>query len=197
MKFNDHSRLAGTHAFLSASQYHWINYSDEKLIERYNTFEAAQRGTKLHEFAATCIDLKQRLPKSRKTLNLYVNDAIGFHMDTEVVLYYSENCYGTADSICFRNNFLRIHDLKTGDVPAHMEQLEIYTAMFCLEYNVDPTTIEVELRLYQSDEISILHSGEPFEKADGSEHELITDVLYIMEKIKRFDSKIKELQEGS
>jgi hypothetical protein len=197
MKFNDHSRLAGTHAFCSASQYHWINYSDEKLIERYNTAEAAQRGTQLHEFAATCINLKQRLPRSNKTLNLYVNDAIGFHMEPEVVLYYSDNFYGTADSISFRDNFLRIHDLKTGDIPAHMEQLEIYTAFFCLEYNKNPNDLEVELRLYQSNEVKILHSGEPFIKADDSEHELITDVLYIMDKIKRFDSMLKELQEGS
>ena len=108
MKFNDHSRLIGCHAFLSASQYHWVNYDDDKLIERFNTYQASQRGTQLHEFAATCIELGQRLPRSPKTLNLYVNDAIGFHMTPEQVLYYSENCFGTTDAICFRNDFLRI-----------------------------------------------------------------------------------------
>jgi len=197
MKFNDHSRLAGTHATFSASQYSWINYDDDKFIERVNTLEAARHGTEIHDLAARCIKLKQPLRRSRKTLNLYINDAIGYHMEPEVVLYYSENFYGTADAICFRNNFLRIHDLKTGSIPAHMEQLEIYAAFFCLEYNVNPNDIEIELRLYQSDEVKILHSGEPYLKADDSEHELITDVLYIMDKIKRYDSMLKELQEGS
>ena len=184
MKFNDHHQLIGYHAFLSASQWHWLNYDDDKLIDRYNTYTAAQRGTELHEFAATCIKLNQKLPRSGKTLNLYVNDAIGYHMTPEQVLYYSENCFGTADSICYRNGFLRIHDLKTGDTPAHMEQLEIYAALFCLEYNVDPNDIDIELRLYQSDEVSVLNPEK-------------TDILYIMDKIKRFDSKLKELQEGA
>lgn len=184
MRFNDHSKLLGCHAFLSASQWHWLNYDDFKLIDRYNTYQAAQRGTELHDFAATCIKLGQRLPKSPKTLNLYVNDAISFHMEPEQVLYYSENCFGTADSICFRNNFLRIHDLKTGETPAHMEQLEIYAALFCLEYNVDPNAIKIELRLYQSNEVGVF-VPEP------------TDILYIMDKIKRFDSILKEQMEGA
>ena len=41
MKFNDHSRLEGAHAFLSASKYHWVNYDDAKLIESYRTAQAA------------------------------------------------------------------------------------------------------------------------------------------------------------
>lgn len=188
MKFNDHSRLAGSHAFLSASQYHWINYTDEKLIERYNTYEAAERGTRLHAFAAEAINLKQPLKGNRTTLALYVNDAIGYHMDTEIVLYYSENCYGTADSICFRNDFLRIHDLKTGVIEAHMEQLEIYAALFCLEYNKDPNSIGIELRIYQSDEVKILNADE--------DENMRTNILYIMDKIKRSDSILKEIQEG-
>ena len=183
MKFNDHHQLEGCHAFLGASQWHWLNYDDDKLVDRFNTYTAAQRGSELHDFAATCIKLKQRLPRSPKTLNLYVNDAIGYHMTPEQVLYFSENCFGTADSISFRNNSLRIHDLKTGETPAHMEQLEIYAALFCLEYNVDPNTIDIELRLYQSDEVSILNPEK-------------TDILYIMDKIKHFDSKLKELKEG-
>ncbi len=183
MKFNDHHQLEGCHAFLGASQWHWLNYDDDKLVDRFNTYTAAQRGSELHDFAATCIKLKQRLPKSAKTLNLYVNDAIGYHMTPEQVLYFSENCFGTADSISFRNNSLRIHDLKTGETPAHMEQLEIYAALFCLEYNVDPNSIDIELRLYQSNEVSVLNPEK-------------TDILYIMDKIKHFDSKLKELKEG-
>ncbi len=153
MNFNKHSNLEGQHAFLGASKYHWINYSDEKVAEAYSKFLATQKGTVLHEFAAKCIQLGQKLPKSHKTLNMYVNDAIGFRLTPEQILYYSENCFGTADAIGFRNGLLRIHDLKTGVIPAHMEQLEIYAALFCLEYKIKPAEIEMELRIYQSDEI--------------------------------------------
>lgn len=153
MNFNKHLNLEGRHAFLGASTYHWINYNDEKVAESYSKFLARQKGTELHEFAAQCIKLGQKLPRSKKTLNSYVNDAIGFKMQPEQILYYSDNCFGTADAISFRNGMLRIHDLKTGIVPAHMEQLLIYTALFCLEYKVKPSTIDVELRIYQCDEI--------------------------------------------
>lgn len=153
MNFNKHSNLEGQHAFLGASKYHWINYSDEKVAEAYSKFLATQKGTVLHEFAAKCIQLGQKLPKSHKTLNMYVNDAIGYRLTPEQVLYYSENCFGTADAIGFRNGLLRIHDLKTGVILAHMEQLEIYAALFCLEYKIKPAEIEMELRIYQSDEI--------------------------------------------
>ena len=153
MKFNQHSNLLGSHAFLSASNYHWINYDEEKLITSYKNFTASQRGTELHEFAATCIKLGQKLPRSNKTLNMYVNDAIGYKMTPEQVLYYSDTCYGTADSIVFRDNKLRIHDLKTGAIPAHIEQLMVYTALFCLEYKMKPGLIDTELRIYQKCEI--------------------------------------------
>lgn len=141
MTFNKHSNLEGQHAFLGASKYHWINYSDEKVANAYAKFLATVRGTELHEFAAQCIRLGQKLPRSNKTLNMYVNDAIGYKMTPEQVLYYSDNCFGTADAIAFRNGILRIHDLKTGSVPAHLEQLEIYAALFCLEYNKKPSEI--------------------------------------------------------
>ena len=104
MNFNKHSMYEGQHAFLGASKYHWINYDEDKLISSYTTALARQKGTELHDFAAKCIKLGQRLPKSRKTLNMYVNDAIGFKMKPEQVLYYSDNCFGTADAIVFRNN---------------------------------------------------------------------------------------------
>ena len=111
MNFNKHSNLEGQHAFLGASKYHWLNYNDDKLVETFSNLRAAQKGTELHEFAAMCIRLRQKLPKSQKTLNEYVNDAIGYRMHPEQVLYFSEWCFGTADAISFRNNFLRIHDL--------------------------------------------------------------------------------------
>jgi hypothetical protein len=112
-------------------------------------------GTIFHEWAKNTINLGIKQPRSKKTLYSYVNDAIGFKMSPEVVLYYSDYFFGTADSISFRNKFLRIHDLKTGVIPAHMEQLEIYAALFCLEYKVKPSDIEIELRIYQNDEILV------------------------------------------
>lgn len=182
MNFNNHLNLEGQHAFLGASKYHWINYSEDKVVESYNKFLATLKGTTLHEFAAQCIKLGQKLPKSKKTLNNYVNDAIGYKMIPEQVLYYSENCFGTADAICFRNRLLRIHDLKTGIIPAHMEQLEIYAALFCLEYKVKPSEIEMELRLYQNNEI-LYHTP------------TAEDIVPIMDKIITFDKVIRKIKE--
>ena len=157
MNFNQHSNLEGQHAFLGASKYQWIRYSDEKLMDVYKNMMAVQRGTELHAFAAECIRLRQKLPKSTKTLNNYVNDAIGFGLTPEVVLYFSDVFFGTADAIRFdeKKGFLRIHDLKTGVTPAHMEQLYIYAALFCLEYHVKPGEIEIETRIYQNDDVII------------------------------------------
>lgn len=183
MIFNSHSRLEGLHAFLGASKYHWINYDENKLVDTYLKFQAAQKGTELHELAAKCIQLGVKLPKSDKTLNLYVNDAIGFKMQTEQPLYYSDNCFGTADTISFRKNFLRIHDLKTGESPVSFNQLLVYAALFCLEYKVSPAEIEIELRIYQSDEVQIL-SPDP------------EDIFRIMDKIILFSKRIDELNAG-
>lgn len=181
MIFNNHSNLEGQHAFLGASKYHWINYDEAKVADSYSTFLATQKGTELHEFAAQCIKLGQKLPKSQKTLNMYVNDAIGYKMHPEQPLYYSPNCFGTADSIIFRNGLLRIHDLKTGAIPAHMEQLEIYAALFCLEYKYKPSDIDIELRIYQSNEI-LVHNP------------TAEDIVPIMDKIITFDKVISKIQ---
>ena len=181
MKFFDHSKLKGLHAFLGASKYAWLNYSDEKLVQTYRNSLAVQRGTELHDFAAQCIRLGQKLPRSHRTLNMYVNDAIGFHMTPEQVLYYSDNCFGTADAISFRNNFLRIHDLKTGVTPASMDQLLIYEALFCLEYRVDPRKIQNELRIYQLDDMQIMNP----------EPDVIIDIC---DRIKRADKVINEIR---
>lgn len=181
MNFNKHYSLEGKHAFLGASKFHWINYDNDKLSESFIRQQATMKGTILHDFAAQCITLGQKLPKSQKTLNMYVNDAIGFKMQPEQVLYYSDNCFGTADAILFRNNKLRIHDLKTGVTKAHMEQLEIYAALFCLEYNKKPGDIEIELRIYQNNEI-IVH------------YPTAENILPIMDKIITFDKIIEKLK---
>ena len=177
MLFNNHKDLEGSHAFLGASKYHWINYDPEKLAATYKNYLATLKGTELHDFAAKAINLGVKLPKAKKTLNMYVNDAIGYSMTPEQVLYYSPNCFGTADSISFRNNFLRSHDLKTGETPAHIEQLMIYAALFCLEYKVKPGEIKFELRIYQFDDIMICNPT-------------AEDILPIMDKIISFDKII-------
>lgn len=74
-------------------------------------------------------------------------------MTPEIRLVCSDDFFGTADALSFRKNELRIHDLKTGDVPAHMEQLLIYAAYFCIEYGIKPGAINMELRIYQNTEI--------------------------------------------
>lgn len=181
--FNDHSRLKGLHAFMGASKYHWINYDDEKLIQSFYNFKAAERGTELHDFAYRCIKLHQKLPHSPKTLNMYVNDAIGFRMEPEVVLFYSENCFGTADSICFRDGVLRIHDYKSGTTQAHMEQLQIYAALFCLEYKINPFEIEFKLRIYQNNEIIF----------DDTDPQIIKAIC---DKIVNGDNLIKKIKEA-
>lgn len=181
MLFNDHSNLAGQHAFLSASKYHWINYDLDKLERVFVARIASQRGTDLHAFALDAIRLGVRLPKSAKTLHLYVNDAIGYRMTPEQMLYYSDNAFGTCDTISFRKSKLRIHDLKTGLHPCSVHQLEVYAALFCLEYKVKPFEIKIELRIYQNDEVQVFE-GDP---------DVIT---HIMDKIVTFDKKLNDLR---
>ena len=182
MNFVRHSNLNGLHAPFSPSQSSWLRYDDDRAIEIFLNKKAAEMGTRLHAWAKETIDLGIKQPKSKKTLYTYVNDAIGFKMSTEVVLFYSERFFGTADSISFRDNFLRIHDLKTGKIKADMEQLEIYAALFCLEYKVKPESIGMELRLYQYDEV-IYHNPTP------------EDIHAIMDKIVHLDQVIQTLEE--
>ena len=181
MNFNPHYDLRGKHAFLSASKYSWIRYDEDKLVEVFRNSLAVQRGTELHEFAAQAIRLGVRLRGNGTTLNMYVNDAIGYGMTPEQVLYYSKNCFGTADSILFRKNLLRIHDLKTGVSPASMDQLLIYSALFCLEYSVKPSDILVKLRIYKDDDIE---ECEPTPE----------DILFVMDKIVKFDRRIERIK---
>lgn len=181
MNFNTHSQFVGRHAFLSASKYHWINYTEEKMDLVFATAMAAQRGTELHELAHNLIRLGVKLPKSPKTLNLYVNDAIGYRMTSEQVLYYSDNAFGTADTVAFRNNQLRIHDLKTGGTITSEHQLEVYAAFFCLEYRMKPFEIEIELRIYQNDEVRV-YEADP------------DDIFHIMDRIITFDKRIAAMR---
>lgn len=180
MNFAKHSNLEGLHAPFSPSKSSWLRYDEDKALTVYRNMRAKEIGTRLHAWAKETIDLGIKQPRSKKTLYAYVNDAIGFKMSTEVVLYYSDYFFGTADAICFRNNFLRIHDLKTGMHEASMEQLEIYAALFCLEYRIKPNELDgCELRLYQSDEV-ICHVPDP------------KDILAIMNKIVQLNKALEQ-----
>ena len=181
MIFNSHSDLTGRHAFLSPSSYHWLNYTDQKLEARFISAMAARRGTDLHSLAHEAIRLGVKLSRTNKSLSTYVNDAIGFKMMCEQPLFYSDNCFGTADTICFRRNKLRIHDLKTGIVHTSEHQLEVYAALFCLEYSIDPFSIEIELRIYQRDDIRVF---EPYPET----------IIDIMNRIVDFDQRIEEMK---
>lgn len=182
MIFNKHSELAGRHAFLSPSKYHWINYSDDKLDRVWTAAMAAARGDRLHALAHDLIREGVKLPRTTKTLNMYVNDAIGYRMTPELPLFYTENAFGTADALSFRQNLLRIHDLKTGFTPAKIHQHEVYAALFCLEYRYRPFDIGIELRIYQNDAVQIFDADPDV-------------IMHIMDKIVMFDKRINEMKE--
>lgn len=154
MVFNRHRELEGRHAILSPSKYYWIGYSDEKLTEWLQHYKAMSEGVETHDFARRCIERGVKLSKRKKTLNMYVNDAISYGLTPEQVLYYTPNCFGTADAIGVTDDDLYIFDLKTGETRADMRQLEIYAGLFSLEYPREWSNIgHVYLRIYQSNNI--------------------------------------------
>lgn len=180
MNFNEHYNLQGKHAFLSASKAHWINYTPEKLKSVFVNNLKKEEGTALHELASELIVRRIKVAKLKKAFNNFVNDAIGFQMESEKVLYYSDNCFGTADAIQFypEKSLLRIHDLKTGVHPVKFTQLDVYTALFCLEYDIEPTKINVEQRIYQGSDILV----------NVPVHE---DITYLMYRIIEMDKDLE------
>lgn len=182
MNWTKHLELKGTHAPLGASNYHWLGDNIDELKDRYLSLKAKEKGTKLHELAEIMILNGVRAENTEKTFNAYVNDAIGFGMKPEQVLYYSDNIYGTADAIKFSKGLLRIHDLKTGTKTKASEmQLYIYAALFCLEHNQKPGKIDMELRIYQNDEIRYFYPT-------------AEDIAPIMDKIVWADKIIEKLK---
>lgn len=186
MRFNSHWQVDGKHAFLGASKYHWIRYDLEKMKRIWENKFKSEEGTRKHKLAAFCIQERVRLAEDGSTLSLYVNDAIGFKMTPEVVLYVNDDCFGTADAISFRQGILRIHDLKTGVHPGSFDQIKIYFAFFCIEYgrdqNFTPYDIEMIGRLYQNDEI-VEFIADPAE------------IKEIMDTIKTFTKEIASMKE--
>ena len=211
MNFEKHLNLKGKHALLSASSWRWMNDDIESLTRRLCSQYATDIGTILHDVAYKHIKHRIKLNKFDKknvmlellsngipgviideidfdamydNLMTYVNDGVGFKLEPEVVLYYSNNFFGTADAIAYseRDRFLRIHDYKSGTTPAHIEQLKIYAALFSLEYRIKPTEFESELRIYQNNNV-IFHNP----TAD--------EITKVVNTIMEFDKYIYEMKE--
>lgn len=194
MRFNDHSELHGRHALLSPSSSAWLRYDEQQLHARSHSWKAARRGSDIHDHAHESIRLGIYLGEptpedveadrgNPPALYAYVADGIDLGMSCEVPLYYSEHCFGHADTLSFDGEILRIHDLKTGITPSKMEQLKVYAALFCLEYGVSPAEIQIELRIYQRKEM-LVDQPEPY------------DIEDIMTRIVRMDMYLESLKEA-
>ena len=182
--WHDNSRRfqKDVHAIFGASNYHWINYSDDKMIETYINSQAKKKGTELHEIAAGLIKNKIKLPEAPLTFNMYVNDGILFDLRPEQQLYYSEWFYGTADTIGLEDGILRISDLKTGKTKPSLHQLEIYAAFWFLEYGLIPEDLErIELRIYHDNDIIV---GYPGTEEIIPIMDKITTITKVLEKLK-------------
>lgn len=157
MRWNERGNLKGLHAPLSPSQNSWVNYDEERLMQYIANMKAKEKGTLDHEFASYAIKNRYKMSGHKKTINMFINDCIGFFMESEQTLFYSENCFGTADAINYneQTKILKIFDLKTGTSRVTFTQLQIYAALFCLEYNKNPYDLTFELRIYKQDEIFI------------------------------------------
>lgn len=160
MRFNRHSELEGRHSLLSPSKFAWLRYEDSKLERMFMSHLESVRGTQEHAFAAQAISLGHRLPvEPATTMALYVNDCIGWRMKPEVPLFWSDWCFGTADALGFSESkmLLRVSDLKTGRTRTSFDQLIVYAALFCLEYDFPkPWELEIELRIYQGNGVKVL-----------------------------------------
>lgn len=155
MDFKPHSELEGMHSFLAPSNPAWLNDDEDKLIARYNKRQKAQRGTELHAWAHECIRLGRLQPEGGDIIAQYINDGIRWRMRNEVILFFSLFGFGSADSVRYDivKRVLRVSDLKTGVTIASFVQLECYAALFCLEYDLNPFEISIELRIYQGRQV--------------------------------------------
>jgi len=190
MRLLRHSELKGKHASLMApSNPSWTNYDQDAMAKTVMSSQRARLGDRKHALAAELIALRTKLPDIQRTLNMYVNDCIGFKMTPEQPLFYSWNCFGTADALSFRpipgifpeRWILRIFDLKTGSTRTYMRQLEIYACLFCFEYDVDPADIDIELRIYKGDDYEIYTPD-------------LDDIIHLMEHIKYMDKLIDTME---
>lgn len=207
MNFNRHSEFEGKHAVFAASQPSWLNYDLETMLNRYKSSFSEKIGTIIHDYAHECIKygikssntaacrralclelLRKGIPDFAinedqwfLTFNEFVNDAIGYRMESEKVLLYSDRFFGTADAISFYKNKLQVHDLKTGVRHANIDQLKIYASYFCLEYGVNPKDIDIILRIYQANDIIELVPE-------------VDEITEIMNKVISFDKELSAMR---
>lgn len=202
---NTHPELIGKHAIFSPSKHSWMNYTeDEKIVRAYMNSFSAQIGTAVHAYACDKINYRQPLEDNRSERNAlllhllksgipykviplekiftnllpYVNDAIGYKMTPEVLLYYSDDIFGWADTIAFSRNTLRIHDLKTGDGPASMDQLMGYAGLFYISHKKEAKLekCKTELRIYQNNEV-LIHTPPVYDIAKVMDTIVHTDLV--------------------
>lgn len=143
---------------------------------------AALEGVEQHRYAAICIEEGIVQDDETTTVGMYINQCLQYKMSAEVVLFYSPNAFGTVDAIAYRHRLLRISDLKTGVTRTSEHQLEVYAALFCLEYEIDPFSLrDIELRIYQDATVRV-YIGDPY------------FIKGIMDKIVKFDKLLNELR---
>lgn len=181
--FNPHKEIGkDDHAIISPSRHNVKpGMTDEQFDAYICSIWSTTIGTALHDLAATIITKRVRISSGREmqhdidialckagvpmnvnynptlpeTLIMYTKDCIGFDMSIEQPLAYSKWVFGRADAISFnpRKGELKIFDLKTGKVPASLDQLLQYAAIFFLEYNIKPGEVKTELDIYQNGDI--------------------------------------------
>lgn len=213
MIWHDHSRLEGQHALLSPSKKSWLNYDSQSMFDSYASSWASTIGTAIHAFAESRIERRKKLTKSCRdsldqylydagipeqlididlyfdNLSSYVNDCIGFRMKPEVLLYLSDDCFGTTDAINYdeKNRILRISDYKSGKTTPSMDQLLIYAALFMIEYkrdlNLELGNIKIELRIYYQNEVL-------YYEPEANEMAHLIDIILSKNKM------LKEIKEG-
>ena len=159
MIWNNHKELEGKHAFMGASNYHWTNYDDITFEARYYNQFSQVIGTAIHELAHDCIVSRTKLNKhdihliELKLYKAFVpKDAYDANLILENLIPFVNDAIGYYE----RDKILRIHDYKNGVTQADIRQLYIYAALFCLEYHVNPLTLnKIECRIYQNLEVLI------------------------------------------
>jgi hypothetical protein len=143
-----------------------------------------EKYSKAPEYRDILLKSVQYLPDEvYPTIKMFVNDCIGFGMESEKKVTYSDLFWGTSDAIKLDKNKLMVFDLKTGSRPAKEPQVFIYAALFCLENHLKPNNVTIETRIYQNAEI-ISTVPEP------------GDIQAIMEKIIHLDSLATKFDGG-
>lgn len=178
------------HAMFSPSEKSWVNYDRDKIVARYDQVMAVERGTQLHEFAATAIKLKMLLDPSMGVIADYVQDCITLNVETEQEVIYTPEINGTADAIKYDpyENRLYVFDLKTGQSKASIVQLQIYAAIWCAYNGKNPLSMKFDLRIY--------HNQYPERNCSEEDENLSNRIYDIIEQMNYIDMVVGEIRNG-